>query len=222
MQQICSVRCSLQPATQTGSCYPSCRTASHTQRLCSSFFSLLAHVSRSSTRVAITFAAPGRLPAQQQPSASRSHPGSQAPGSIIGPFSPFTQQAFPIAHCRHQHMQRGQEVPFQAPHPNHGYAHHNSAFSLFYPGGPNGAASTGRDTAPRSPIIGVGGGIWGDGSPLGYRGRTRASTAPVARLDRHDAEGGGSWNNADRDETYTMPTWQRRARSITKRGQMLF
>ncbi|KZP08536.1 hypothetical protein FIBSPDRAFT_874471 [Athelia psychrophila] len=35
-----------------------------------------------------------------------------------------------------------QEVPLQAPHPNHDYANHNSAFSLVYPGGPNRAAST--------------------------------------------------------------------------------
>ncbi|KZP06615.1 hypothetical protein FIBSPDRAFT_876343 [Athelia psychrophila] len=42
-----------------------------------------------STRVAITqlpSQPPSRPPTQPRPSASRSHPGSQAPGSILGPL----------------------------------------------------------------------------------------------------------------------------------------
>ncbi|KZP08521.1 hypothetical protein FIBSPDRAFT_995451 [Athelia psychrophila] len=103
-----------------------------------------------------------------------------------------------------QYMQRGQKVPFQAPHPSHGYAHPNSAFSLFNPGGPNGAASTGSGSSSQSasPIIGVGRRVEGDGSPLGDCGRSRGRTCTRAsmQLDRHDAERSGSGNsNADRD-----------------------
>ncbi|KZP06631.1 hypothetical protein FIBSPDRAFT_902667 [Athelia psychrophila] len=50
-----------------------------------------------------------QLPTQPQSPASHSHPGSQPPGSIHGPLSPFTQQGFPIVHSWHQRMQRGQE-----------------------------------------------------------------------------------------------------------------
>ncbi|KZP28053.1 hypothetical protein FIBSPDRAFT_947960 [Athelia psychrophila] len=133
-----------------------------------------------------------RPPTQPQSPTSRSHPGSpQVPGSILGPLSPFTQQAFPLAHFPHQHplVPRGQEAPFQAPHPN-GYAGHSSAFSLFYPGAGSGS---GYSSPSASPVI-VGRGIEGDGSPLGDRGRRRgrARTHTASQLERHDGEGSGS------------------------------
>ncbi|KZP18424.1 hypothetical protein FIBSPDRAFT_863667, partial [Athelia psychrophila] len=77
----------------------------------------------------------------------------------------------------------------------HGYANHSSAFSLSYPEGPNGAASAGPgySSSSASPIIGVGWGIEGAGSPLGDRGRRRGRTRThtATQLGRHDPEGSG-------------------------------
>ncbi|KZP10175.1 hypothetical protein FIBSPDRAFT_872919, partial [Athelia psychrophila] len=85
---------------------------------------------------------------------------------------------------------------FPTAHLNHGYANHSSAFSLSYPEGPNGAASAGLgySSSSASPIIGVGWGIEGAGSPHGDRGRGRGRTHThtATQLGRHDPEGSGS------------------------------
>ncbi|KZP10157.1 hypothetical protein FIBSPDRAFT_1051466 [Athelia psychrophila] len=130
--------------------------------------------------LALPAPSPGPAPEAQLPSQPPSRPLTQpqSPASRSHPRSPQVPGSI------HRHMQQGQE---------------RVLLPLFYPGGPNGAASTGSgDSSPSaSPIIGVGGGIEGGGFPLGNRGPGvggRAPTAPATQLDQHDVEGNGNSN----------------------------
>ncbi|KZP07802.1 hypothetical protein FIBSPDRAFT_277804 [Athelia psychrophila] len=190
----------LQPATQTGSCYSSCRTTSYPASMLQLPLTP-SPLSVSSARVVITLAAPALRRNPNYPPHILITGSPQLPRSIPGSLSPFTQQAFPIAHSQHQALQRGQEVPFHASHPNRDYANHSSAFYLFYPGGRMGLHLQDRDTPCPLRLPSVwGGGVEGAELPDRMRRRGRTHTHTATQLDRHDAEGNGIGNsNAGRD-----------------------
>ncbi|KZP08561.1 hypothetical protein FIBSPDRAFT_261863 [Athelia psychrophila] len=192
----------LQPATQTEPCYPPRRTASHPASMLQpptpSSPLPVQHLS-SRPRVGLRHNPnhPPRIHIQEAPRAL----GASSPTPAVHPAG--------VSHCASPApaytAEQSEEVPLQSPHPNHGYANHRSALSMFCPGRTNGAAPTrsGCSTLSASPIIAAGG-IEGDGSPLGDRGRRREQTRirTATRLDRPDTEGVGSGSgnsNADRD-----------------------
>ncbi|KZP32070.1 hypothetical protein FIBSPDRAFT_551859 [Athelia psychrophila] len=174
-----------------------------TQGLCCNFLPLAASLSGFSTRVAITLAA-----SESTSDATTNH--------MPRVFIEEVLDQVPVAssaHSRrtlsgrfqHQRMQQGQEEPFQAAHPNHNYANHNSAFSLFYTVGPNGAASA-------SPIIRVGKGLKVTRHRLETTGVDMGGSARIQRRTWVDMMlRGVGLGTPTQTETYPKPTTTRRS-----------